>query len=125
MINDLLQSCFGNGKRCGLVLGIKEMHQTVVMEMFCTFCKCQLYENKKQAEKVENYFLHCSISKEYIDSPCEITDKKSKPGIANCWVWSVVNVKKESKHKRHQLNHHELLLLLSSFSKLFLFIILV
>lgn len=76
--NDLLQSCFGNGKRSTPLLGIKKMHWTVVMEMFCPSCKCQLHENKKQAEKLENDFLHYNISKGYIGSPCEITDRANQ-----------------------------------------------
>lgn len=84
-INDLLKGCFGNERGCDLVLEIEETHRTVVMEIFCASCKCQLYENKKQDEKVKNYFPHHPIiSKGYMDIPCELTDKKSKPGIANC-----------------------------------------
>lgn len=66
------------------MLEIEDALWTVVMEILCASCKCQLYENKKQDEKVKNYFLRCSISKGYMDIPCERTDKKSKPGIANC-----------------------------------------
>jgi len=51
-----------------LLCCVKNMHWTVVMEMFYP-CKCQLYENKREAEKLENNFLHYNISKGYTGSP--------------------------------------------------------
>lgn len=77
-INDLFQSAL---EMKDLLHCIKNMHWTVVMEMF-TLVKASYTKTKRKLKRLENDFLHYNVSKGYTDRPCEITE--SKPGTANC-----------------------------------------